>query len=115
MTDFWKVSGVVFLALCLISLSQFVTMRLDKYRLQKKKNAITSIKREATDPLVGVDLAFIGLVLTFLIFFIFLSFGLLWVLSVEGNNLIGFWAYIFSFFLILSAFFYMENRGMFDL
>ena len=67
------------------------------------------------DPHKDFDSNFLGLMFIFVIFFLFFSLSIFWVLSIEGINLVGFWAFIIGFAAIICSYFYMDKKGILDL
>lgn len=67
------------------------------------------------DPKKDFDFNFLGLTFIFIIFFMFFSFSIFWVLSIDGVNLIGFWAFIIGFITLFCSYFYVHRKGMLDL
>lgn len=90
-------------------------IRFYKDAQAKQKNKITLPVLAGFDPRKDFDFNFIGLIFVFIIFFLFFGLSVFWILSIEGVNLRGFWAFIFGFVVMLCSYFYIHRKGMLDL
>lgn len=77
------------------------------------RNMVNNLQKTLvqTEPHDGESQPFMALILVKVLLFFFSFFGMLWVMSIEGNSFIEFWTFIIGFVLVLCpcAYVYMHN------